>query len=303
MSMMEGRGVSRSPAAGPGSILAVTISTPIAPLFEASAAVIRGSVLSVHGSAVNLLLDGALITIAARRTGGLPNGVLVDEPFEPRLLGVRAGMSVLVGSGRLAIDEAAFAVHVGAARRWQPELRAMGTPRDLDARLRLARRAASPTRGGLGGMVPGHDAFETLATVLASGSGREIVTAGRALVGLGAGLTPAGDDVLVGLTAGLTAMGDASARELASAWAGHAVGRTTIVAEAFHRHAAAGAYSERLHDLLRAILCEPAGAIPAAVDTATAWGATSGADMIDGVLLALEQGAATRAGRAEPDAA
>jgi hypothetical protein len=133
---------------------------------------------------------------------------------------------------------------------------------------------------------------------------QDIATAGRALIGLGAGLTPAGDDVLVGLTAGLTALGDPRARGLANAWARHANGRTTVAAEAFHRHAATGAYSERLHDLLRALLFEGVGAIPAAVHAAARWGATSGADTIAGVLLALGQPvAAASAGRQEPDAA
>lgn len=302
--MMEGRGVLRSTAAGPDSIPAVSISTLIAPLFDVVTEAVRGTVLSVHGSAVNLLVDGSLVAIAGARTGGLPNGLLVDDPFAPRLLGVRAGMSVGVGSGRLAIDEAAFAVGLDGARRWRPELRSMATPADLDVRIGLARRAAARTRGGLSGIVPGHDLLAALATALASGSEQEIVAAGRALVGLGAGLTPAGDDVLVGLTAGLTALGDPRARGLAGAWAGHATGRTTVAAEAFHRHAAAGAYSERLHDLLRAMLRQPKGTIPAAVHAVASWGATSGADTIAGVLLALGQpAAAASTGHQEPDAA
>lgn len=304
MSMMEGRGVLRSPAVGAGSIPAASVSTLVAPLFATAAERVRGSVLSVHGSAVNLLLDGSLVTIAGRRIGGLPNGLLIDEPFAPRLLGVRAGMSVRAGNGRLAIDEAAFAVGVHGARRWRPELRPMATPADLAVRIGLARRAAARTQGGLSGIVPGHDPLAALATALARGSVQDIATAGRALVGLGAGLTPAGDDVLVGLTAGLTALGDSRARGLAGAWAGDATGRTTVAAEAFHRHAAAGAYSERLHDFLRALLCQPKGAIPAAVHAAARWGATSGADTIAGVLLALGQPvAAASAGRQEPAAA
>jgi hypothetical protein len=61
-----------------------------------------------------------------------------------------------------------------------------------------------------------------------------------------------------------------------------------VVAETFHRHAAAGAYSERLHDVLWAILTGPVPAIPAAVRAAAAWGATSGADTLAGILLALD---------------
>jgi Protein of unknown function (DUF2877) len=303
MSMMEGRGVLRSPAVGSGTIAAVSISTLVAPLFDAAGEPVSGSVLSVHGSAINLLLDGSLVTIAAVRTGGLPNGVLVEEPFEPRRLGVRDGMPVRAGSGRLAIDAAGFAIRVGRVRRWRPELPAIACPDDLEVRAGIARRGATRTQGGLDGIVSGHEAFVALAAALAADSDREVVAAGRALVGLGAGLTPAGDDVLVGLTAGLTALGDPRARPLARSWAGYAAGRTTVVAEAFHGHAAAGAYSERLHDLVRAIVRERPGAIPKAIGAAAAWGATSGADTIAGVVLALGKTVTTRAVRVEPEAA
>jgi hypothetical protein len=68
------------------------------------------------------------------------------------------------------------------------------------------------------------------------------------------------------------------------------------VACAFHRAAAQGDYAERLHDLLGAVLGAPVAAIPTAADRAAAWGATSGLDTIDGVLLGLDAVAARRAG-------
>jgi hypothetical protein len=163
----------------------------------------------------------------------------------------------------------------------------MAMARDLDLRAGIARLAAV-RGGGLHGIVSAADAFAALAEAFASGSEAAIVRTGRGLVGLGAGLTPAGDDILVGLTAGLTALGDGRARGFAGAWARHAIGRTTLVAESFHRHAAAGAYSERLHSILRAIMTGPVDAIPAAVQSAEAWGATSGGDALAGILLALE---------------
>jgi hypothetical protein len=288
MSMMENRGVLRSPAASPGTIPAISVSTLLAPLFDAPARARRGIVLSVYGSAVNVVIDGALVTVAGARAGGLPNGVLVADPFDPRSLGVRAGMAVAVRKGDLTIDDGRVRISLTAARRWGPELRPMVSPPDLAVRTGIARRAVAARSGGLHGIVPAADAFAALGEAFALGSEAVIVLTGRGLVGLGAGLTPAGDDVLVGLTAGLTALGDGRARGFAGAWARHAIGRTTLVAETFHRHAAAGAYSERLHDVLRAILAGPLDAIPAAVATAAAWGATSGADTLAGILLALD---------------
>lgn len=286
--MMENRGVLRSPPASPGTIPAVSVSTLLAPLFDASARPRRGFVLSVHGSAVNLVVDGALVTVASAGGGGLPNGLLVAEPFDPRSLGVRAGMGVTVTMAELAIDGGRVGISLGAARRWRPELGPIARPSDLELRAGIARRAVAVRSRGLHGIVPAAEAFAALADAFASGSGEAIVRAGRGLVGLGAGLTPAGDDVLVGLTAGLTALADSRARGFAGAWAQYAIGRTTLVAESFHRHAAVGAYSERLHNVLRAILIGPLEAIPAAVATAAAWGATSGADTLAGILLALD---------------
>jgi hypothetical protein len=285
MSMMEGRGVLRSPAEGAGAIPAVSVSTLLRPLFD-PAETRRGTVLSVHGSAVNLLVDGQLVTIAAAVVGGLPNGLLVADPFDPRSLGVRTGMWVALAAG-LEIDGGLLRIELTGARQWRPQLRPMSRPLDLHARSAIARRVAPPG-GGLHGIVPGGTAFAAFAAALASGSNRAIVQAGLSLVGLGAGLTPAGDDVLVGLTAGLTALGDGRAPGFAAAWAGHAVGRTTVVAETFQRHAAGGAYAERLHDVLEAIVTGQVDAIPAAVRAAAAWGATSGADTLAGILLALD---------------
>lgn len=299
--MMEGRGVLRSPAAGSGSVPAVSVSTLLAPLFDIPGRSRRGAVLSVHGSAVNLVVDGALVTIASDRAGGLPNGLLVAEPFSPRAAGVRAGMAARISQGELAIEDVPLRITTRDARHWRPELRPMPVPSDLLIRIAIATRAVRAAHAvGNRGIVSVTEASEMLAAAFSSsGSVSDIAEAGRRLVGLGAGLTPSGDDVLVGVTAALTALGDGRARPFARMWARHARGRTTVVAEAFHRHAAAGAYSERLHDVLRAIVTGPVAAIPAAVRTAAAWGATSGTDTLAGILMALDL---PRAG-AERDAA
>jgi hypothetical protein len=271
---MENRGVLRGTVRTFGAIRAVTVSTLLEPLLDNRVGGCRGIVLSAYGSAVNVVIDGALVTIAGARAGGLPNGVLVADPFDPRSLGIQAGAQV-----RLTVT---------SARCWSPELRPTGSPPDLEVRASIARRAVAGRRSGFHGIVPAADAFAALGEAFASGSEAAIVRAGRSLVGLGPGLTPAGDDVLVGLTAALTALGDGRAHGFAGAWARQAIGRTTIVAETFHRYAAIGAYSERLHDVLRTILTGPLDAIPAAVATASAWGATSGIDTLTGIVLALD---------------
>ena len=284
---MEDRGVLRGPLRASGAIQAVSMSTLLAPLLDPAVGE-RGVVLSVHGSAVNFVVDGALVTIASVGMGGLPNALLVADPFDPRALGVRAGMLVTTADGELAIGDARIRITLRDARQWCPDLAALPIVHGLLVRCGVVRQCAARSVGGLDGMVPGREVLAALADAFGSGSESMIAEAGRRLVGLGAGLTPSGDDVLVGVTAALTALGDDRARPLARLWARHAIGRTTVVAEAFHRHAAAGAYSERLHDVLRAILAGPVAAIPAAVRTAAAWGATSGIDTLAGILMGLE---------------
>jgi Protein of unknown function (DUF2877) len=276
------------PPERPDTVSAVSVSARIAPLLDAPRTVSRGSVLSVHASVVNLLVDGRLLTVASEVVGNVPNGLLIAGRFDPGAIGLRPGMTVMVADGRLAIG-GRLVIDCKSAPRWQPELVPVTVLPDLPARAALAGNGACPP--GLSGIVAGAHAFAALVQASVGGSAVAIVAAGRPLVGLGAGLTPAGDDVLVGFTAGLTAIGDDRARDFATAWAQHAVGRTTLVAEAFHRHAAAGAYSERLHDVLRAILHGPPAAIPAATRAASAWGATSGADTLAGILVALRPAA------------
>jgi uncharacterized protein DUF2877 len=286
---MENRGVLRGVARPSGATPAASLSTLLEPLFDTAVGALSGRVLSVHASAVNLVVDGSLVTIATVTGGGLPNGILVGAGFTPRSVGIRAGMAVTVANDRVEFEDGRFAVAVREARRWSPRLAAMARPTEGEVRLRVgvAAGATAHRARALDGIVPWGEAFAALRHACRAGSEQAIFEAGRALAGLGAGLTPAGDDVLVGFTAGLTALGDGRAGRLGAAWAGYAVGRTTLVAESFHRHAAEGAYSERLHDVLRAILVGPVQAIPAAILAATAWGATSGADTLAGILLGL----------------
>jgi hypothetical protein len=70
------------------------------------------------------------------------------------------------------------------------------------------------------------------------------VSTARQLVGLGQGLTPAGDDVLVGISAVLRWVGVATL-DFALRFTSCSVS-TTDVAHVFHYHASCGRYSERI---------------------------------------------------------
>ena len=118
------------------------------------------------------------------------------------------------------------------------------------------------------------------------------IQATDALVGLGEGLTPSGDDLLVGLTAALCATGHAMAGSLSRHAAMRAVGSTTDVARVALEHAARGEYAERLHDVLEALARGDDAALRLQVERALSWGASSGADTLLGMLIGLEAAAA-----------
>ncbi len=93
--------------------------------------------------------------------------------------------------------------------------------------------------------------------------------------------------MLVGIEAALHALAQPSAGFLAPAL-GDVEARTTDLAATLLRHAAAGEFAERLHILLAALIGSDDERVPAAIERAVAWGATSGTDCLLGVLIGLD---------------
>jgi hypothetical protein len=258
------------------------ISTAVLPILRAPGA--PGYVHSVFARAVNLVVDEQLVTLADASVGGLPNGVVFEVGAEVSLVeGAavrREGEMLLFGSGWARLD-------LRPAVAWSPEL-----PRGLsrlpwtldDLRLLLdqsaatagfwplLRRLISPA-APLSAMCA--RALPSLTELAEAQDLPRLLDAARGLVGLGDGLTPSGDDLLVGFSAGLRATADPLAERFARGCADLARGRTTLVAQMFLDHAARGAYSERVQRL-----------VSGSPTDARAWGASSGADTLLGILLA-----------------
>ena len=70
--------------------------------------------------------------------------------------------------------------------------------------------------------------------------------------------------------------------------------RTTLIARTYLDHAARGEYAERVHDLTAAV----AAGAEAQVVRGMSWGATSGADLLLGILLGARAAWSTREVRA-----
>jgi hypothetical protein len=252
----------------------------------------RGVVVSVHARAVNLLLDdGPLVALLPAESPLHPWAVAVTLAVRD-LASVVEGAPVLVANGvvevgRLKIELAGLEVVDLRLRR---RLRALPAATRALSRHACAAPPAGPFEPALGA---------ALERFRADGEIRGL----SALVGLGEGLTPSGDDVLVGLLAGLDAAREASAdaaalRERLRAELERGASRTTRLAAQMLDAAAAGFYAEPVLGLLQTLALPRPGAkaLEQAVADLLAVGHRSGADTLRGIVAALER----LAGGAQP---
>jgi len=268
-----------------------------------------GRVEAVFAHACNVALDGGgLITVLAPQAGNVAHGIRLvsGARFESRL---QPGMPVRIEEDRVYFGAGIAAVNLAGARTWTSALRPGGCwrPRSMraaaSARGLLRRDAAVRGSEFLAAVLrmerPATPLAEHIAPLLAALAGytraRDCAGALRPvaqLVGLGPGLTPAGDDFIIGWLAGLALRaGDHPRREfLRVLCAGIAPlgSATTSVSRQHLEDACALAFSERLSDLCLAIgTAAPAAALKSAVAAQLQVGASSGADAAAGVLFAL----------------
>ncbi|MDD5557788.1 MAG: DUF2877 domain-containing protein [bacterium] len=269
-------------------------------------ATLRGRVHSVHRHAACLRpTAGDLIILAAGDAGNGPRFVLVDDsfPFERCL----APGAPFEADGRSIRADGAVVTLAGAdAWRGALDIRAAA---DIAAVSRCIAAAGRAAAGGgsellplLGGAVPPGcqaavcRAARPLADALARGDPAAAGRAARPLVGLGRGLTPSCDDMLVGVlgflrgarlagppyarAGGLPRILSAVARAAREGAAG-----TTAVSAHFLRSAARGRFAERAGALLEAIFAGGEKRVEGAAGRLLRYGATSGADLICGVVV------------------
>jgi uncharacterized protein DUF2877 len=204
--------------------------------------------------------SGRRVIVAIEDVGGQPGGILVGGVTDLR--GVR---------GMVIVD-------LSRATAWSPRLPAA-------ARVRFGQAFA----GVVAAAAPsGASSISALRSALLTGDTPLAETAALALIGLGVGLTPSGDDFLVGLLAGLEATENPMREGLAAAIAPEAPRRTTEFGAAVLHHACRGEFSQRLHDVLIAVAARDVRGLRPAIERATAYGATSGTDTLAGLSCALD---------------
>ena len=264
---------------GTARIRALRLSSPTARRLE-SAPPEAGRIHSVFQRAVNIARpDGRLLTLHGPGPLLAPFAIALARLPE----GLCPGAPARLGGGVLAL--------AGTAVHWRGA-----------ALVDTAMPASPDGPGSALSLLPGPPAAAS-APGLSSAAGREIrerlarglgrrdpdlfLGAARALVGLGEGLTPGGDDCLVGVLAVIHRFAGAWLRRHPDIPAGierAAATGTTAVAREFVSHALAGHFAESLIDLVSA--GSPGRAAGAAHRLLRA-GATSGADTLLGVRLAL----------------
>lgn len=255
-----------------------------------------GRVAAVWPAAAYVEVRGTPWVVAVVTRGGvaLPNAVVVAMKHEAApFAGVTVGQAARVGGGK--VDLGGLVVRV---RRWWDPVPRLGHvhPAALAERLAVVERllpAWPPPRAPV-----------TLAergAVLEAASLRldtaAAATAIGDLIGLGPGLTPAGDDVVASLVAGVRllagavagpALGVAPALDqlvtaLTAAVVG-AAGRTTWLSAALLRHATRGEVAAPVAGLLAGLAGRAAPAV--AVERLLGIGHTSGHDLATGLVMA-----------------
>lgn len=274
---------------------------------------------SVFAHACNLTdISGTLLGIVSAEAGNAPATLMLraGEPASPlnKLL-ARGDPARPVGD---TLQIGALRLDLAGAVLWSPApiVRTLRVP-EVEARLALAATFATTLApaGGLAPLLP--DAI-SLATGRAPGAAdqpaadrivcraRELVSTlagaireqrwsdayapARALSGLGPGLTPSGDDLLAGLALGLRAARGSLPEPLAESVSSAINGRTTDLAAARVRHAVAGHPDERVHQLLGALVTHAEIDLAATVRALLAYGHSSGADTLVGLLVGVSLG-------------
>jgi len=272
------------------------------------------SVHSVFRSAMNLRLsDGYLLTLIPSKEADLPQGIRLDTPTEFSFEKFQIGDSAICREGILYFDNRGLAVQLRGARRWEFDLSAL----EIDARnpavsavWSLVWEALNTRQKRLHAEIIADvllRADQTTQSSVSSIAGKAIpelmnatqrfdlddTAATEALIGLGYGLTPSGDDLLMGYLAGLwCTVRKKSDRaqfmiELGKQIIDLSV-RTNDISRTYLLHAALGQVSSHLTALAEAIShggkTEP---LLEKAELAMQSGSTSGMDVVTGLLLGM----------------
>jgi hypothetical protein len=252
--------------------------------------------------------QGSLVLIAPASVGAGPLHALVQKPGELAVSCLEVGRPVVIAGAGAA--DGALRLDLGAARPWRAPVPAPWDARALRqglAALGVAAAAEAPA-AGVGRLIvplvapgpapaapPAPSAVERVAWPGLRALSRWTRRAGAggappppaeagALIGLGPGLTPSGDDVLAGALLALHALGWVDVAHRLARWLLPRAARGTGAISRAHLECAAhGEGSAALHDALAALVTGDPEPLARALAAVGRLGHTSGWDALAGV--------------------
>ncbi len=256
----------------------------------------RGVVHSVFDAAANIVFPGGFVlSLNAVSSAQMPNGLQLSAlPATFPFSALRAGMPVLLGAQRLHIEAIGCSLDLSSCSQWNPHIE---RPERLDVDVVrkngewLAKRIA---------LHPPHPRA-TARVALGCGGCKiyfpTIRDMAQYLCGRGAGLTPTGDDILAGWMAVGWLLYAPTPSFLHACQQIIKVARqqTHLLSQCWLSYAAEGNVAQPIGALLDALTRDPTlppcGCQPLemATQAVLAMGASSGYDVIQGILLGLQQ--------------
>ena len=221
-----------------------------------------------------------------------PLGLALSQP-DLDLRHALCDTTVTLGNGHVCIPGLPPSALAPQTERWCPSLAAHLPPQiDLDALRALLPAVTTLTPPPDPALQPVLGRATALFEALRRGDAEAVLERAATLVGLGPGLTPAGDDLLIGLCAALTLLGHAlPARQ---SWLltlrqqlGRLAPQTTTLSASWLTHAAAGNLQRLLIHTAQALALADAPALAQATRHLMRYGATSGWAMLAGLSQSL----------------
>jgi hypothetical protein len=279
---------------------------------------------SLFQSAVNVSWGSRVIGVHARSCR-LPGTVQLEAHQFARLRSalsaMRGGEPVTIGEGRIVFDSAGAAVALHRSEALGPQGLVMQPDSLMQLRRNLLKLAAESARGDadswevlLGSLVrwyagdgdpdecrpasvfsAGHHIIAGMIAACRAEEEDTLFRAAVSLIGLGIGLTPAGDDILTGFLAAVAEfpvpwITGSFSRNLVDA----AEGKTHAVSYTYLKLASERTYSDLLREALRSAACSGFAAMLTSLRNLSEWGASSGTDTAFGLVLGLSAASGLR---------
>jgi hypothetical protein len=278
-----------------------------------------GTVHSVFRQACNVSLEpGTLLTLLPCQKGNVPHGIRLDTSSHSVFLhALRVGQPVACRGGILRIDGTDFSVDLRSARPWHIDLKGLhidlgrptqaqswavawselkvhhyksGISENLGTFFLSERRPATPTVSEILLQQSAHT-IPSLLQATGRLQLRDAIISVRALIGLGYGLTPSGDDFLVGYMAGLWCTAGANLSRMQFLMSlgselSQVSQNTNEISCTYLRSASKGHVSEPIAKLAHQLnQANDMSSVRATIQTALQVGHTSGSDGVLGLLL------------------